>query len=216
MYEKEEPWFKIYNKLNIPKEINIDDNENLAEYNSGCNTAGDDVGSEYKTVSHIYYYWVAKYFDKELYHNMGIRWLCANGIPQNSKHGIVNKSTLTDEDAARLIKNNLIIKSGENYKLNFACFTEEQFTEFINMFDMSDEKIDDLLVEWILNVRKNFEGFVPTRLNDQINQWVSCYLNQINGYVIDELIRRGILRKPDEEKSLTDGVFYVEGKYINP
>jgi long-chain acyl-CoA synthetase len=32
MYEKEEPWFKIYNKLNIPKEINIDDNENLLTF----------------------------------------------------------------------------------------------------------------------------------------------------------------------------------------
>ena len=32
----------------------------------------------------------------------------------------------------------------------------------------------------------------------------------------DELIRRGVLRKPNAEKPLTDGVFYVEGKYINP
>ena len=32
----------------------------------------------------------------------------------------------------------------------------------------------------------------------------------------DELIRRGALRKPDSDRPLTDGVFYVEGKYIDP
>ena len=80
---------------------------------------------------------------------------------------------------------------------------------------MNDDKLNDLLAEWILSVRKNFEKFVPKHLHDQINQWVSGYLHQIIGYVTDELIRRGILRKPDGEKPLTDGVFCVEGKYIN-
>ena len=80
---------------------------------------------------------------------------------------------------------------------------------------MNDDKVNDLLAKWIFSVRKNFERFVPKHLNDQINQWVSGYLHQIIGYVTDELIRRGILRKPDNEKPLTDGVFCVEGKYIN-
>ena len=42
------------------------------------------------------------------------------------------------------------------------------------------------------------------------------YLYQIIGYVTDELIRRGMLDKPDFEKPLTNGVFCVEGKSINP
>jgi len=33
--------------------------------------------------------------------------------------------------------------------------------------------------------------------------------------VTDELIARGILEKPDDERPLTNGVLYVEGKYIN-
>ena len=81
---------------------------------------------------------------------------------------------------------------------------------------MNDEKLNDLLAKWIVTVRNNFEGFVPKHLHDQINQWVSCYLNQIIGYVTDELIRRGVLCKPDNVKPLTDGVFSVVGKYINP
>ena len=32
MFEKERPWFKIYEKLNIPKEIKIDDSENLVTF----------------------------------------------------------------------------------------------------------------------------------------------------------------------------------------
>ncbi len=81
---------------------------------------------------------------------------------------------------------------------------------------MTDEKLNDLLAEWIMSVRKSFESFVPKHLHDQINQWVSCYLYQIIGYVTDELIRRTVLRKPDYEKPLTNGVFCVEGEYINP
>jgi len=57
---------------------------------------------------------------------------------------------------------------------------------------------------------------VPKRIESQINQWVSLYLFQIVGYVTDELIRRGVLKKPLPNKPFTDGVFYVSGKYINP
>lgn len=197
-------------------EETVDENENLAEHNTGCNIAGNDSKSKNEIQLHIYYYWISKYFDSNIYHNKGICWLCSNGILQNSKNGIIKKDTLPDEDAARLIQNNLIIKSNDDYKLNFACFSEKQFEMFISLFDIGDESLDDLLAEWIMAVRKNFEKFVPARLNDQINQWVSCYIFQIIGYVIEELIRRGVLRKPALEKPLTDGVFYVKGKYIDP
>lgn len=197
-------------------EETISENENCAGYNTGCNIAGDDSGSKNTSLSHIYYYWVSKYYDNDIYHNRGTRWLCANGIPQGNIYGIIEKGTLSDEDIAKLIQNNLVIKSGDDYKLNFACFTEKQFAEFLSFFDIEDEKLDNLLIEWIITVRKNFVKFVPTRLDSQINQWVSGYLFQIVGFVIEELIYRGTLRKPDIEKPLTDGVFYVEGKYIEP
>ena len=196
-------------------EETVDESESCAEYDSGCNVAGDDSGSEYKVPSHIYYYWISKYFDYNIYHNKGMRWMCANGIPQKSVNGVVHKETLSEEDAAHLIEINLLIKSEAGFSLNFPHFTAEQFGKFVSLFDMNDDKLKDLLAEWILSVRKNFEKFVPKHLHDQINQWVSGYLHQIIGYVTDELIRRGILRKPDGEKPLTDGVFCVEGKYIN-
>lgn len=195
-------------------EETVDENENGSEYNTGCNIAGDDSGSKNAIFSHIYYYWIAKYFEKDIYHNRGTRWLCANGIPQNSNNGIVDKDALSDEDAAILIQNNLIFRSGDHYKLNFPCFTEEQFAEFVSLFDISDEDLDKWLMGWIITVRKNFEKFVPARLTDQINQWVSLYLFQMVGYVIEELISRGILRKPAPDRPLTDGVFYVKGKYM--
>lgn len=84
------------------------------------------------------------------------------------------------------------------------------------LFDMEDENLDNMLTEWIVSVRKSFVKFVPKHLDKQINQWVSGYLFQIIGYVVDELIRRGTLGRPDMDKPLVDGVFYVEGKYINP
>ncbi len=197
-------------------EETVDESENCAEYNSGCNVAGDDSGSAYKVSSHIYYYWISKYFDYGVYHNGGTRWMCANGIPQNSVNGVVSKEAISEEDAAHLIETNLLIKSEEGFLLNFPRFTAEQFEKFVSLFDMNDEKIGDLLAEWIITVRNHFESFVPKHLHDQINQWVNCYVHQIIGYVTDELIRRGILRKPENEQPLTDGVFSVEGNYINP
>lgn len=155
--------------------------------------AGEDGGSNDAVLLHIYYYWIAKYFDNDIYDNRGTRWLCANGVLRNSSDGIIGKDTLTEEDAAMLIHNNLVVKSGGDYKLNFACFSKEQFAEFISLFEINN-----------------------ARLDNQINQWVSVYLFQIVGYVTDELIRRGTLRKPDWNKPLTDGVFCVEGAYIDP
>lgn len=143
-------------------------------------------------------------------------WLNAKEIPQNSNHGVVKSGSISTEDAAILIQNNLLVKSNDDYKLNFACFTEEQFEKFISLFPVDDDCLDDLLAEWIVTVRKSFAKFVPARLEEQINQWVSIYLFQMIGYVIDELIDRGTLRKPVPGRPLTDGVFYVEGKYINP
>lgn len=197
-------------------EETADAEERVSEYNAGCNVAGDDDGSRHETPSHIYYYWIEKYFDNDVYHNGGIRWMCAHGIPQNSKNGFVEKDTLTEDDAARLLQKNLIRKTDGGYRLQFACFTEAQFAAFVSLFKLEDAKLDDALAAWITTVRNSFAKVVPARLDGQINQWVSCYLHQIVGYVTDELIRRGVLRKPDAEKPLTDGVFCVEGCYINP
>lgn len=231
-------------------EETADESEACGEYETGCNVAGGDSAGRDAASSYIYYYWISKYFDGDIYRNRGTRWLCAHGIPgaghncmadsagngvvsdgsngmdsdvmsdmansatENVPQGMIKSDALSDEDAAKLIQNNLIVKAGDGYKLNFACFTEEQFAEFTALFDMEDEQLDDLLAEWIVSVRKSFVRFVPARLEDQINQWISCYLFEIVGYVTDELIRRGVLKKPDQDKPLTDGVVYVAGRYI--
>ena len=197
-------------------EETADETETVAEYNCGCNVAEEKDSGEDQPPSRIYYYWISKYFDSNVYHNKGTRWMCESGILRNSKSGEFSKDALSREDAAHLIASNLLSKSDKGYALEFPCFKEEQFAEFASLFDMTDEVTEDLLTEWIKNVRKSFEEFVPKHLNDQINQWVSCYLQQITGYVIDELIRRGVLCKPNPEKPLTSGVFCVEGKGITP
>ena len=40
--------------------------------------------------------------------------------------GILDKNLISDEDAARLIQKGLILNDRREYRLNFACFTEEQ------------------------------------------------------------------------------------------
>ena len=197
-------------------EETLDENELRAEYSSGVNIAANDISSLDEMKFGIYYYWIAKYLDDEGYVKRSIQWLCENRIPSNSISGRVNKNELSDEDAAMLIQSNLLIKEEGEYRLNFPCFSETQFEEFVSLLDLEEEHLDELLSKWIINVRKSFAKFVPKRLDDQINQWVSGYLHQIVGYVVDELIRCGMLRKPELDKPLTDGIFYVSGKYIGP
>lgn len=187
-----------------------DENERYPDLMSGCNIAWNTSRKTGKKI-YIYYYWINKYFDNGIYNNTGTRWLCDNLIPQSSKDTTISKDRLSDEAAAELISSNLIVKSNDDYKINFACFTDEQFRAFAALFDISDNKIDNMIADWIIAVRNQFEKFVPARLHDQINQWITGYTNQITGYVVDELIERGFLRKPDEYKPLTDGVFYIEG-----
>lgn len=196
-------------------EETVDETENSAEYNSGCNVAGGDREKLNATSPLIYYYWINKYLDYNVYHNKGARWMCENSIIHNCKNGVISKEHLSEEDAAHLIQNNLIIKSESDYCLNFPYFTEKQFYAFTALFDIYDNNIENLLAEWIMTAHKNFENYVPKRLYDQINQWVSYYSHQVIGYVIDELIKRGTLHKPDAEKPLTDGVFCVEGLSLN-
>ena len=193
-------------------EETADENENSAEYSTGCNTDSDEINPALQ----IYYYWISKYFDYNVYHNNGIRHMLETGAIKNMTNGMIPKDALSDEDAAHFVKNNLLTLSEGNLYLNIPYFTEEQFMEFVSLFDVTDEKINDLLAEWIKRVRKNFESFVPKHLHSQINQWVNYYLYQIVGYVTDELIHRGVLSEPDHEKPLTNGVFCVEGKNINP
>ena len=124
-------------------------------------------------------------------------------------------SVLTEDDFIRLIKANLIFKDGDDYKFTFSVFTKEQFDVFKEYFDKDNAELDETLVELITDIHKSFKAFVPKRLDSQINQWVSCYVHNIIGFIAEELINRNVLEKPDDEKPLTNGVFYILGKYLN-
>lgn len=197
-------------------EETVDEKEERAEYNAGCNITEGSARNKGAATSRIYYYHISKYFDYEVYSNRGICWLQDHGVCETANEGVIKKDSLKEEDIGKLIENNLIVKAGNEYTMNFAHFTESQFEEFISLFDAKDEKLDAMIEDWIRAVRADFDTFVPKRLSDQINQWVSTYLFQMIGYVTDELIDRGVLRKPDKDKPLTDGIFCAQGKWIDP
>lgn len=183
-----------------------DANDYADEYMSGCNVANGETGF-------IYWYNIIRYLNNEVYANT--RWISIHQIPHKCKSGIIPDGILTEDDIIRLIQANLIVKSQYGYKLNFVCFSKEQFEEFSNLFCISDVRLNKLLTDLIHNIKESFVRFVPKRLNSQISQWVSCFTHSIIGYVTDELIKKGVLEKPDEEKTLTNGVFYIEGEYRN-
>lgn len=197
----------------------VDESENDGEYSTGCNAHAvvDAVGKMADSAGesgHIYYYWMNKYYDRDVYQNRGTAWMGRNGIPRKCVDGVIPEGMLEEDDIVQLLRNNLIRKDKNGYRLNFACFTKEEFTKFCSLYTGNGESLDRLLSRWILSVRKSFEGFVPKRLDSQINQWISIYCGEIVGQVVEELIHRGRLEKPGTEKPLVDGVFYVDGEYM--
>ncbi len=184
-----------------------DGEEQVDEYDSGCNlTEGENI---------IYYYWLGRYHVKSSIYQAN-RVLSNNNLLSSFTNGFAERSALSDEDAAFLIENGIIAKAENGYRLSFACFTQEQFNEFISLFDIDDDEIESLLKAWVNEVKNNFKEFVPKRLESQIDQWINCYAVQLIAYVIYELINIGALNGDDSKKPLTHGVFSVSGKYIDP
>ena len=194
-------WFHI--------EETPDEKEQVTDYNTGCNCFNDS------NMGNVYYYWINRYFDHRIYHNDGLVWMYRQKILQSSPKGIIPENILTEDDILRLLEVNLIRKSENGYQLNFAHFTHKQFQDACSLFSFEDGKLDALLSDEILAIRKGFEKFVPKHLHSQINQWVTCFSHEIVSHVVEELIQRGRLTKPDPDRPLVDGVFYVEGEYIN-
>ena len=204
-----------------------DEREATGQFSTGCNAQRVMVDGEQQ--GHLYYYWIARYYNSNVWMNHGTFWMGGKGMPANCSGAVVPEGLLDEEETALLVRNNLIRREGNAYKMNFPCFTREEFGKFCDLYGGKDEKLDDLLARWILSVRKSFEGFVPKRLHGQINQWLSVYCGEIIGQVVEELIRRGRLSRPEwtreaEEdngtlpgesgKPLVDGIFYLEGDYM--
>jgi len=184
------------------------ESESDATAASGCNAnGGADKGG------FIYYYWIGKYFQYNIHSDT--HWLANEGIVGKLDNGIIPSGALCDDDLARLIQSNLVIKSGDKHVLNFATFTPQLFCDFRELFTKDSGSLDKLLSELISSIHKSFKAFVPKRLNGQINQFVCIYIHHIIGYVAEELINRGVLEKPSEEKLLTGGVFSIKGKYVS-
>ena len=183
------------------------ENESTATTESGCNITDGER-------DFIYYFWIGRYFHNGIYHNGGTRWLHASKVVQRSKNGVIPEHVLSEDDKIRLLKNNLIAKDGNQNKLNFPIFNRKQYDSFICLFDRPDESLDGMLADLITDIHRSFKAFVPKRLDSQINQWVSCYTQNIIGFVADELISRGVLETPDAEKPLPNGVFCVLGEEV--
>ena len=196
----------------VVEELGEDD---TAAFECGCNVAGDDDGSAGRIASQIYYYWVEKFFDVQFYHGYGARFLTSHDVAATAENGKVTVP-LAPEAAAALLENGLLTRREDGLYLSFARFEEEEFRDFLALFQGSAAEVDALLEREISSLRAAFASFVPSRLESQINQWVQFYVERCVGMAADELLRRGVLRAPDAEKPLTDGIFFVGGAYIDP
>ena len=195
-------------------EENETKDESLGATSSGCNSIGDKGKGDF-----MYYYWIGKYFD------IGVAQAYVAELAGKANNGIIpdlKTTSLTEERVIGLLKTNLLIKEhspkdedGGQYKLNFAVFTKEQFYDFKGRFDKDDANLNKMLSELISDIHDSFKAFVPKRLDSQINQYVCGYIHNIIGFVAEELINRGVLEKPNDEKPMVNGVFCILGNYVN-
>ncbi len=182
--------------------------ELIPEYATGCNSYSDSFENR------MHYYWVGKYFSRDLYFCMCR--MCENGVLAQSCGGFIPENAISPESAATLIQHSLLAKAENGYMLNFPVFEKAEFEKLMTAFSLDEGEIDSLLAELIISVRRSFAKFVPARLEGQINQWVTIYVHRIVGHVIDGLIRNGALVKPAADGCLANSVFCVHGEEIEP
>lgn len=181
-----------------------DEREMAPDSGVGCSLyKNEEKGTEY----YLCYYPITKYFNQRVFDIMGS--LKKLGIGQTGSEGWIPEGVLQEDELLRFLEARVIRKEKDGYWLNFPCFTGEQFRKASELLCPEDQGLDDLLSDWILSVRKSFTKFVPQRLEDQINQWVSTYAHEIISYVTEELISRGRLERPDPEGNPICGIFGV-------
>ena len=190
-------WFLIYETEN--------EKEALDDMMLGNNYTGDDNIC-------LYYLYVCRYFNDDVYRNHGTQWIWHKKLVEKATDGIIPTDALTDDERVKLLKNNLIFKDGDNYKLNFPIFEREQFDAFLDCLYKLGDKFDGTLAEIISYIHKYFKAVVPKHLENQINVWVKTYSYNIIGFVAEELIKRGVLEMPDSKIPLTNGVLCVKNK----
>ena len=188
----------------IVPEVPAQGETGTAAYCNGCNAHEAGGG-------HLY-----QYYHEKGRANGSLQRLVRCRILPECREGVVPRGRIPEEDLVYLVQDNLLCREGDVYKLNFPCFTWEQFTGFCALYGREDARMDARLGDWILSVRKSFEGFVPRRLHGQINQWLSVYCGELIAHVMEELIHRGRLKasgSAKDQKPATDGVFYIEGTF---
>ena len=170
----------------------------------------------------FYYYWIWRYFSQEVNSKQGLCLLAEKNIVKIENAGEADTDRLCEEEIAILVANGLIRRDHRRYVCDFPLFSNEQFCALKELTEIKDPEIIKEISAFIENIfeiiRLNMYSKVPKRLENQIDQRISCdmndHLNYITGYVMENLISRDVLHKPDSEKPFTDGVFYVEGEYI--
>ncbi len=188
-------------------------------YSTGCN--GFSVESS--NPGWFYYYWIRKYFCEEVNSEQGLRLLAKKSVVNMENEGEADVGHLCREEIAFLIANSLIRRDGSRYVYGFPLFSNEQFCALKELTDIKDPVIVKEIFAFIKNIyeiiRMNHVSKVPKRLEDQIDQRISCdmndHLNVITGYVMEKMISREILCKPNHEKPFIKGVFFVQGEYIS-
>jgi RNA polymerase sigma factor (sigma-70 family) len=179
--------------------------EKLDDHAVGSNNWGDDR-------TFFFYLHMGKYFNHDIYRNPGVAWLFNRKIVEKTINGVIPADAMTDEERAKLIKNNLITKAGTEYKFNFPVMTRAEYDAFFDTLNDFGTQFDAEITQIITEIAYHFKKVTPKRLQNQIPLWVKNCAYNVIGLTTASLIERGTLEKPQKNKPLTNGVLCVLNK----
>ncbi len=182
-----------------------DDDEKINPSASGNNIYRDPNQPEKGS---LYYLWLGRYFDLELYRE-GLKWVFQNNIIGRIADGNQITKIIPEDDLARLIRLNLIKRENKIYRLAIPTFTKEEFTALTKLYTPIINRLENNLNNLVLEIWEEFQVIVPHHLHDQINQYMAGYVHKIISLTMYEMINSGTIETPPKEGPLAYNVFYV-------
>lgn len=183
----------------------VNEHETIEPSASGCNLYYD---SQDHSRGMYCYYWLGKTFSYELY-QQGMNLMFSKSLflkPDQRKF----IDELEQDDLVKLIKLNLVKRVKNTYHLTIPVFSKEQFTQLTLILEPLVEQLVELLNDLVNQIWQEFRNFVPEQVQDQINQYLAGYVQNITGLVIEAMIRKDQLKPPPQEGALTYNVFIIE------
>lgn len=123
--------------------------------------------------------------------------------------GLSSDGNIEAELLAESMAINIVEEIGERTRFAIAVFTESQKAELLRLLNPIAQGLVPVLSNLVKSIWKEYRAITPTRLHDQVNQYIACCTHSIVSMVINELESQGIMDQPAPEMVHTASLMIV-------